>query len=324
MTELTAARTSKTAVLTLALGVASLGLLVATGVPAIYFGMQAIREVNSSDGRLRGLRLAITGFVLGIATSFVTIVGVVFMLLFFAQEKNHLAGCTNNLRLIGQAAARYRDHHDDYYPAGTVANEALPPDRRLSWQAALLPFLTEGRAADKKQGKPGHWDQLSEQIDFHAAWDAPTHAGLRQNVSPYLCPSFLYMQSSGQVGLTSYVGMAGIGLDAPTLPLKDPRCGFFGYDRHIKQTDITAGASETMMVVETTQDNGAWMAGGPATVRGLDPDGERYVGWGRPFGGLHREGMNVLWADGSVRVVTVSIDEILFRDTALIARTGLE
>ncbi len=51
------------------LGVLSLVLLVLTGIPAMVLGLRALREVNMSDGALRGRGLAITGMLLGAFSS---------------------------------------------------------------------------------------------------------------------------------------------------------------------------------------------------------------------------------------------------------------
>jgi prepilin-type processing-associated H-X9-DG protein len=318
MPEVIQSRLSRTALLTLALGVSSWFLLIATALPALYFGVQAIREINRSDGRLRGQRLAITGLVLSVVVTLVTTLGFVALVLLHLQEKNQLAGCSNNLRQLGQAAARYRDHHQGYYPSGTVLNNALAPQQRLSWQAALVPFLSEGGAAGKK------WEKLERAIALEDAGDPSANPLLRQNVAPFLCPTFAHNVPPGRLGLTSYVGFAGIGLDAPSLPLKDPNAGFFGYDRRLKLADITAGISTTMMASETEQENGPWAAGGAATVRGLAPDCRHYIGRGQPLGGLHRGVLNVLWADGSARPVHESINPHVFRDQSRLARPKAE
>jgi prepilin-type processing-associated H-X9-DG protein len=319
MSEVTPSRLSKTAVVAFVLGVSSLFLSVATALPALYVGFRAVRAINSSDGRLRGRRLAVAGLILGSVTTLVTILGSAALLLLFIQDKSHLAGCTNNLRLIGQAVNRYSDHHDEQFPPGTVSNASLTPERRLSWEAAIVPFLSEGTPAGKK------WEELAGEIAFQEAWDAPANEKPHQvNVAPFLCPAFVRGFSDGRKGLTAYVGVAGVGLDAAALPLTDSRAGFFGYERTLTRGDITAGISTTRMVVETTYDNGPWLAGGPPTVRGLDPDSEHYIGLGRPFGGLHREGCNVLWADGSAHPVRNDIAPKAFRDSSRITRKDSE
>jgi prepilin-type processing-associated H-X9-DG protein len=315
MSEVADSRLSKTAVAAFVLGVSSLFLSVATGLPALFVGFRAVRAVNSSDGRLRGHRLAVAGLILGAVTTLVTILGSAALLLLFVQDKSHLAGCTNNLRLIGQAINRYSDHKDGQFPPGTVSNVSLTPERRLSWEAAVVPFLSEGTPTGKK------WEELAGEIAFQEAWDAAANEKPRQaNVAPFLCPAFLRSFSDGRRGLTAYVGIAGVGRDAAVLPLTDPRAGIFGYDRTLTRGDISAGISTTMMAAETAHGNGPWLAGGPPTVRGLDPDCDRYLGLGRPFGGLHREGCNVLWADGSAHPVHNDIIPKRFRDSARIAR----
>jgi prepilin-type processing-associated H-X9-DG protein len=315
MSDVSESRLSKAAVAAFVLGIASPLLSVVAALPALYVGWWAVRAINSSDGRLYGRRLAIAGLVLGIVATFATLLGCVALLLLPAQEKNYLAGCTNNLRLLGQSVNRYGDHNNGQLPPATVLNGWLAPERRLSWEAAIVPYLSEGTPAGKK------WEELAREIDFKEAWDAAANDAPRQkNVAPFLCPTFVRGFAEGRKGLTAYVGVAGVGDDAAALPLTDPLVGFFGYDRTLTHDDITAGSSTTMMVLETTRDNGPWLAGGPPTARGLDPDGERYIGLERPFGGLHREGCNVLWADGSVRRVRDDVAPKVFRDTARIIR----
>lgn len=318
MSDAASPRLSKTALAAFVLGAASVFLLLATAVPALYLGVQAIRTINRSDGRLHGRRFAIAGLALSALTTVLTILGSIAMILLYLQEKSHVAACANNLRQMGQAVQDYSEHNDHYFPPGTVSNPALAPGQRLSWQAAILPYLSAGRTAGKKSSPSGKkWDQ---EIDFKEAWDAPANSGLRRNVLSFLCPTFAHELRPDQVGLTSYVGIGGIGDDAATLPRHDARAGFFGYDRLLRASDIPARLDATLSAVETMLDNGSWLAGGAPTVRGVPLEGDRYVGKDAAFGGLHRQGVNVLWADGSVRLVTEKVDPELFRREARIAR----
>jgi prepilin-type processing-associated H-X9-DG protein len=118
----------------------------------------------------------------------------------------------------------------------------------------------------------------------------------------------------------TYVGIAGLGVDAPRLPSKHPRAGVFGYDRATRIEDITDGTNQTMMLIETARDHGPWTAGGPSSVRGVDPATRPYIGRNRPFGGYHPGGANVAFADGSVRFLRGSIDPDVFEALSTIAR----
>jgi prepilin-type processing-associated H-X9-DG protein len=117
----------------------------------------------------------------------------------------------------------------------------------------------------------------------------------------------------------TYVGIAGLGTDAPSLPIGHRRAGIFGYDRQTRMVDISDGASTTMMLAETRVTNGPWTAGGPATVRGLDPRRQPYLGRGQQFGGSHPGGAMVAFADGSVRFLHETIDARVFEALSTIA-----
>ena len=126
------------------------------------------------------------------------------------------------------------------------------------------------------------------------------------------CPASPLEPKSSPPGVTHYVAIAGLGLDSPELPKEHPRVGIFGYDRQTRIEDIKDGTANTMMLAETAAANGPWIAGGTATVRGLDPAQTPYVGRNRQFGGHDRDGAMVLFADGSVRSTKESISKRVF------------
>jgi prepilin-type processing-associated H-X9-DG protein len=295
-----------------------LGLFPLTGVPALLLGLAGLRAVNGSAGRLRGRRLALAGMALGAVGTAVLAVGLVLIVVFHLRSVSERAECVNNLRQIGMAINRYAEAHNGELPPGTVPNAALPPERRLSWMAAVLPDLAQGPPAGKKPAPK--WHALAGKLDLARAWDDPANAeAVGGDVPAYLCPDLDRRGALRRPGLTTYVGLAGVDPDAARLPKDDRRAGVFGYDRVITRQDATAGISFTMMVAETRRDLGPWVAGGPATVRGLAPDETRYVGAGRPFGGLHPGGANVLWVDTSVRFVKDSVAPEVFRSQATLA-----
>lgn len=221
--------------------------------------------------------------------------------------------CQGNLRHLGMSLMNYSTECDSF-PAGTIANDRLPPGRRLSWLVLVWGFL----------------DQWFWLLDQSEPWDATTNRPTRGHGveekpravgrSPLLtCPAAAGAADEHMPGWTWYVGVAGVGRDAPELRDGHPRAGVFGYDRRARVADIRDGVSTTLMLAETASANGPWTAGGPATVRGLDPDRQPYIGRGRQFGGTHRGGLNVAFADGSVRFLGESIDPMVFEALATIA-----
>jgi prepilin-type processing-associated H-X9-DG protein len=332
------------------LGLASFVLFGLTGVPALVLGLRGLRAVNTSEGRLRGARLAVAGMVLGGVGTLVTAAGIAALFVVRWQYAGLRATCANNLREMGVALNKYAEAHKSFPPA-THDPAGLPPERRISWLADVLPLLAEDRPVNKA------YRGLEERIDRARAWDEPANeAALNTPVRAFLCPGHPDFDPGRRPGLTHYVGVAGVGVRAAYLYRRDPNAGMFGHGpgiadsaiwawasprrtvadvslalwvarspitghgRGVRPADITGGISYTLMVLETAHENGPWLAGDFPTVRGLDPKVEQYVGPGRPFGGLHPRIMNVLWVDGSVRPISEDVPAALLRRQATIRR----
>jgi prepilin-type processing-associated H-X9-DG protein len=308
----TPARTSVKAVAAFVLGLLSVAALLFTGLPALVVGWLALRQINGSDGRLRGRRLAIAGMVLGGAGTLVGVVGVVSLVLLNMREAADRLACQNNLRRIGQGVFAYEDKHREFPPA-VLPGSDLPVGQRLSWLAGILPYLEPPPPALPAPGtarRPSKPQVTAEHLHPDLAWDDPKNRPAVDTVlAEYLCPDALGQLGAATPGRTSYVGMAGVGPDSAALPAGDPHAGFFGYERRLTRKELEAGrgASQTLLALETARDNGPWAQGGPATVRGLDPAERPYAGPGRPFGGLHPGGFNALFADGGVEFKRDSI-----------------
>ncbi len=242
------------------------------------------------------------------------------------REIARIAVCESRLRSIGQMC---RDYHTDfgYFPPGTVANPRLPPDKRLSWLTQIWPYIQSGPslALDKNQAWDGAKNYPPRVKPFlkGSVLDPERLVG---EVPCFVCPENSSRVSASIVPATDYVGIAGVGEKAAELPLRDPSCGCFGYDRIVSLQDIKDGASTTMLAVEVI-DGGPWTAGGHATVRGLVAGNRPYLGLDGQFTSLHPEGIlfgsqritNVLFADGSVRRFTVSTSPRVFEALATIA-----
>jgi hypothetical protein len=220
--------------------------------------------------------------------------------------------CLNNLKQIALALHNYHENFRSF-PPGTTSNTALQPEDRLSWMVSILPYLEE--------------DNLYLQINRDKAWNSPENQGINVEVKGLLCPESEFY---GNFHIGFYVGMAGIGKDAPFLPPTDSKAGVFGYDRKTKLADVTDGKATTMMAIETNSENGPWAAGGFPTLRGADPDGPDYLGYTGQFGSRHRTEETFLFkvypqcsccvfVDGSAHILVKPMDSQVFEALCTIA-----
>jgi hypothetical protein len=246
----------------------------------------------------------------------------------FLQQKGYLdiKDGKNRIQELAQAARKYPDVHQDprtqqpQFPRGTAerivpasrAGRPYLPDERVSWMADLLPFLSNELGS------------LSAEINRQKSWRDPENAVHAATLVPY----FLDPQNGPEsvwvkfpkvqlpVAATHYVGIAGIGLDAPEYSDTDTsvanKLGIFGYDRATRIADIKDGSANTIMIAEVPLTyKRAWMAGGGSTVVGV-PEKNSVA----PFVCTQREGKrgtNVIMADGSVRFISESVSDEVFK-----------
>lgn len=178
-------------------------------------------------------------------------------------------------------------------PQGAVGGSLLPPETRLSWIAELLPYY-------------GHADWHSA-LRFGYAWNSPQNRTVtRRPLDRMVNPALGSGRTEAGYPVTHYVGVAGVGPDAATLPADHPRAGVFGFGRRTRLGDIGDGASNTIAILGVTKDLGAWAAGGHATVRALTT--RPYVNGPDGFGSGQTNGMLAGMADGSVRFISKDVD----------------
>ena len=199
-----------------------------------------------------------------------------------------------HLKQIGLAMHNYHSAWK-HFPVGTIPNDELKPEERLSWLTSLLPYLEE--------------NDLYDRLDTKQAWNSKAQSAAQyRQVDVFRHPA-----NDGPPGrwpVVDYVGMAGLGKDAPNLPVSSPRAGVFGYNRKVRFRDLVDGASNTMAVTEASDNTGPWLQGGPSTIRPLTK--RPYVNGPDGIGGPSPGGINVLMADGSVRFVSEDVDPKLF------------
>lgn len=204
--------------------------------------------------------------------------------------------CMNNLANLYKALYQYHEQHDAF-PRAVVAARGLPPEKRVSWLVEPLPYFAQ--------------DRVSALVDRRAGWEAPENAAVLKAAIPwYHCWGMTNPKKSASENHTYYVGLTGLRPDAARLPLDHERAGCFGYWRdvsipYLKKWD---GTSATLMVLETANDLGPWLVGGPATARALDPARQPYLGPGGQFGRTHPTGNLGMYADGSVRMQALDMN----------------
>lgn len=237
------------------------------------------------------------------AQSAVAVPVLVALLLPAVQQAREAARRTlskNNLKVMGLAMHNYHDVYN-HLPTGTVQGTDLKPEQRLSFLYSVLPFLDQAPM----------YSVMSKNEKL--AWDSEEHSPFTETgIIRFRHPSMAH----GLPYATHYAGMAGVGKDAPILPVGHERAGIFGYDRKTRLRDMTDGTSNTIMITETTEANIPWAAGGQ-TLKSLTQ--EPYVNGPDGVGGPSIGGCNVLMGDGSVRFISENIDPETMRRLSAMA-----
>jgi hypothetical protein len=264
-------------------------------------------------------RLTVIGLVLVVLTA----AGLLLTYIPRARLQANFVGSQNNLRALALFAAHHTnpDPKRDasklptQIPPGTIYLTDVPPDQRLSWVIDVLPGLDQRRQ---------NTEQLLAGIDRTKPWSAePNQKAGHARLLVLLCPQNPPEAPPGAPGVTSYVGIGGLGADAPALPLGSPRSGAFRYDGPTPFDRITDGLSQTLLFGETRNELGPWLRGGSPTVRGLidAPDAPLVGG---QFGGYFPMGANFALCDGGVRTFSPKTTPGVLLSYATIAGKGTD
>lgn len=190
------------------------------------------------------------------------------------------------------------------FPPGVVRQPRQESAGAWSWQSRLA-------AADSPAGVPVNFPPLQ-------AWNDPAQERfVRRQLPEFINPGLEQLVGEQGYPTTHFVGVGGVGADAPALPVEHPRAGMFGEQRATKLADVRDGLSNTFAVMGIESRLGSWAEGGLATVRPLTA--EPYLHGPDGFGTGSPGEMLVLMADGSVRAVAADTDPRLMRRMAAIA-----
>lgn len=192
-----------------------------------------------------------------------------------------------------------RAAQEGHFPSGTVDSGSLPVAHRWSWQAKI--------AAERD-------NPMAFTVDWSKRWNDPAaDPFVRRSIPRFQNPLAETQASEDKYPASHFVGVAGVGSDAPTLATDHPRAGIFGQDRKTKLQDIRDGASNTMLVAGVEQHPGSW-AEGASSYRAFTR--EPYIHGPDGFGTGQQKSMLVLMADGSVKEINTEIDPRIVRRMA--------
>lgn len=202
------------------------------------------------------------------------------------------AECKNNLKQIGLALHNYHETHSMF----TASRLSDPP---ISWRVHLLPYLDNER--------------LWQEYDQEQAWDSEANSPIAEtDLWTYRCPTRWRRNDKDEQGryFTDYAMLTGTG--AFSLPNRPSRL----------QT-IIDGASNTLAVVEAAGQNIVWTEPRDANAEtqpiGINLAGDENSESRGIASSRHALGVNVLFADGTVRTVDENIDPQVLKALTTIA-----
>ena len=233
------------------------------------------------------------------------------------------------------------------FPRGTADRKSntvrygleYPPVQRTSLFVDLLPYLGRGDLARRVDSKKA-WYAFERERPDEQTPDKPGRI-LVDNLAPAgeWVPELLvpyYPQSAWRatspyapdhvLGATNYVAIAGVGLNVarenPNDPAFKTKVGITGYGWGSRAEEVTDGLSNTIYMMQTPPGlQQPWIAGGGATVRGLD-EADPMGGFKYAHPGRTKPGTYALMGDGSVRYIPADIDPKVL--LALSTRAGGE
>jgi prepilin-type N-terminal cleavage/methylation domain-containing protein len=254
-----------------------------------------------------------------------------------AREAARRMSCNNNLEQVGLALHNYHDTHKSL-PMGWIGIDPATGQQHAlgqpgwGWAATILPFLEQSNTESLINGVLPITD--------------PANLAARQTHLPiYRCPSDANSQElfeitgsmpTVRISTANYVGIAGtIELaNCETLPI-GTQCqtdGIFYHNSSTAFRDIVDGLSNTFMGGERSSKikNSTWVG----SIPGADEGFERFLGLADDhppntegvhlddLSSYHPAGVNFVIVDGSVRLITDTIDLRAYR--ALATRQGGE
>jgi prepilin-type N-terminal cleavage/methylation domain-containing protein/prepilin-type processing-associated H-X9-DG protein len=270
----------------------------------------------------------------------IAIIGVLLGLLLPAVQAARSAArrsqCANNLKQLGLGLQNYLTHSRTFPPSSRLHRTNYQPG--ISWRVLSLPYIEQARLYDEIAPLP--------------SGGATSWAPKRMFLGVFGCPAVdLDSTDDEETKLSSYSAISGAGRNGQTVDLEDDLCGDMDTDGIMYPGSKTTvamiqdGTSRTLLLGERLYVVWDWMSGAtkvgnPATSLCMEgskniryPINARHEEFGYyvgdleaqpatmllnhlPFASEHSGGAHFALADGSVLLLSDSIDFTTYQDLA--------
>jgi prepilin-type processing-associated H-X9-DG protein len=277
------------------------------------------------------------------------------------EAANRLA-CANNLKQFGLAAHNYHDSYGTFPPGAVgPIGPAFPQYLQLKHHGLgtyLLLYLEQAALASRYRRDVSWFDPPNQEVVKTPLkiWQCPSAPANRiMDGSLVTVTPPLGVRFNGSAACGDYAGMGFVHADLARSDLIDPPSGprdeqghyegVFPVNHTRRLTDILDGTSHTLLIAECAgrpqlwqgrrEVPNKWLTGGPWASRnllwgrGATPDGTAFYGPcavnctnDREVYSFHTSGANVVFADGSVRFLSATLDIRVF--ARLVTRDGGE
>ena len=240
-----------------------------------------------------------------------------------APEAARRCQCSNNLSQLGLAVHHY-EFNAEYLPSGVINPDgpirAEEIGQHVSWIVGILPYIEQSNAYRK--------------FDQAAGAYAPVNKPVRSEpIAILTCPSHPNPTSErndqAKLAFTNY---AGCHHDSEA-PINDDNNGVLFLNSRLRLSKVLDGLSQTILLGEMrdNSDSLGWVSGTRSTLRNtgslndprtfdqslngaplepVEPAGSLRVGG---FGSYHTGGAQFVFADGSSRFISSSIDKAMYQ-----------